>query len=69
MNSNLAERLEPRFVHATIQATATRAAITRDLPPRTWLGWKNFEDEDLPMLTPAQTIAQVHPTPDFISYQ
>lgn len=47
----------------------TWAAITRDLPPRTWLGWKNFEDEDLPMLTPAQTIAQVHPTPDFISYQ
>lgn len=48
---------------------ATWAAITRDLPERTWLGWKNFEDEDTPMLTPAQTIAQVHPTPDFISYQ
>ncbi|MBK8461953.1 MAG: hypothetical protein IPL36_02485 [Nigerium sp.] len=48
---------------------ATWAAITRDLPERTWLGWKNFEDEDQPMLTPAQTVAQVHPTPDFISYQ
>ena len=48
---------------------ATWTAITQDLPPRTWLGWKNFEDEDTPMLTPAQTIARVHPTPDFISYQ
>lgn len=33
-------------------------------------GWKNFYDEDSPaMLTPAQTIANVHPTPLFISYQ
>ncbi|MFT3876803.1 MAG: hypothetical protein QM708_10345 [Propioniciclava sp.] len=47
----------------------TWAAIRANLPARTWLGWKNFEDEDAPMLTPAQTVAQVRPTPQFISYQ
>ena len=31
-------------------------------------GWKNFYDEDKPMLTPAQTLA-VEPTPVFVSYQ
>jgi len=31
-------------------------------------GWKNFYDEDNPMLTPAQTLA-VEPTPVFVSYQ
>jgi hypothetical protein len=43
--------------------------ILQDLPPRVYLGWKNFEDEDLPMLTPAQTLDQVVPMPDFVSYQ
>lgn len=45
------------------------AVIKKDLPPRVWLGWKNFEHEDKPMLTPAQTVKQVKPTPNFISYQ
>ena len=31
-------------------------------------GWKNFYDEDSPMLTPTQTLA-VEPTPVFVSYQ
>lgn len=31
-------------------------------------GWKNFYDEDLPMLTPEQTY-QVEPRPYFVSYQ
>jgi hypothetical protein len=31
-------------------------------------GWKNFYDEDQPMLTPAQTLA-IEPTPVFVSYQ
>lgn len=31
-------------------------------------GWKNFIDEDVPMLTPAQTY-QVQPVPHFVSYQ
>ncbi len=48
---------------------ATWAALRRTLPAGVWLGWKNFEDEDHPMLTPAQTLAQVHPTPSFVSYQ
>ena len=47
----------------------TWAALQRDLPEGVWLGWKNFEDEDTPMLTPAQTMAQVRPTPWFVSYQ
>lgn len=47
----------------------TWAALRRDLPDGVWLGWKNFEDEDSPMLTPAQTVARVRPTPWFVSYQ
>ncbi len=48
---------------------STWKRLRRDLPDGVWLGWKNFEDEDLPMLTPEQTMAQVSPTPWFISYQ
>jgi hypothetical protein len=47
----------------------TWSALRRDLPEGVWLGWKNFEDEDTPMLTPEQAVAQVHPTPFFVSYQ
>ncbi|WP_138759095.1 hypothetical protein [Modestobacter altitudinis] len=32
-------------------------------------GWKNFVDEDVPMLTPEQTIEQVLPTPELVTYQ
>ena len=49
---------------------ATWAALHRD-PPRGlagW-GWKNFLDEDAPMLTVPQTWADVTPKPDLISYQ
>ena len=48
---------------------ATWEVIRRGLPDSVFLGWKNFEDEDTPMLTPKQTVEQVHPTPHFISYQ
>ncbi|MEO5610158.1 MAG: hypothetical protein ABIQ61_03295 [Ornithinibacter sp.] len=48
---------------------ATWRALQRGLPEGVWLGWKNFEDEDTPMLTPEQTMEQVEPTPWFISYQ
>ncbi len=34
----------------------------------TW-GWKNFYDEDVPMLTPEETIAQVSPRPQLVTYQ
>jgi hypothetical protein len=42
-----------------------RAGAQDDL----WWGWKNFYDEDSPMLTPEQTVAQVDPLPQLISYQ
>jgi hypothetical protein len=47
----------------------TWSALRKGLPEGVWLGWKNFEDEDSPMLSPQQTMAQVHPTPWFVSYQ
>ncbi len=47
----------------------TWAALRRDLPEGVWVGWKNFEDEDVPMLTPEQTMRRVQPTPWFVSYQ
>ncbi|RZU30785.1 hypothetical protein [Blastococcus saxobsidens] len=48
---------------------ATWAALRRDAPEGLWWGWKNFYDEDLPMLTPEQTISDVEPDPHLISYQ
>lgn len=47
----------------------TWKALQRNLPDGVWLGWKNFEDEDKPMLSVAQTLEQVTPRPSFISYQ
>ena len=43
---------------------AVTAAAPRGLP----FGWKNFYDEDKPMLSPAQTMTK-RPTPVMISYQ
>ena len=42
--------------------------IVQGLPPRTWLGWKNFFTEDKPMFSPRRTMG-VEPNPWFISYQ
>jgi hypothetical protein len=47
----------------------TWGALRRDLPEGVWLGWKNFEDEDRPMLTVEQTMERVVPRPSFVSYQ
>jgi hypothetical protein len=49
---------------------ATWARLHEALPPGPlhW-GWKNFYDEDAPMLTPQQTIEQVDPDPDLVTYQ
>lgn len=47
---------------------ATYDAITAGAEDRWWWGWKNFYDEDSPMLTPEET-ARVEPFPHFISYQ
>ena len=42
-------------------------ALRTDAPPVHW-GWKNFYDEDVPMLDPTQTY-QVQPVPDLVTYQ
>jgi hypothetical protein len=47
----------------------TWAAIMRDAPAGLHWGWKNFYDEDLPMLTPEETMAEVAPVPDLVTYQ
>lgn len=46
----------------------TWEVVRQGLDPAIALGWKNFIDEDEPMLTPDQTAA-VEPTPDIVSYQ
>ena len=48
---------------------ATWAALHSDAPAGVAWGWKNFYDEDQPMLTPEQTTTQVSPMPDLITYQ
>ncbi|WP_223304762.1 hypothetical protein [Cellulomonas sp. B6] len=45
----------------------TWATLRTGAPPVHW-GWKNFYDEDAPMLDPAQTY-QVQPVPDLVTYQ
>ncbi len=42
--------------------------VTAGAPAGTRFGWKNFFDEDEPMLTPTETVA-LQPTAVFISYQ
>ena len=46
----------------------TWRTLLRHGPDIQWWGWKNFYDEDSPMLTPEET-AEVEPFPHFISYQ
>lgn len=48
---------------------ATWAALLQDAPAGLHWGWKNFTDEDLPMLTPEQTMRDVSPAPDLVTYQ
>src|SRR5690606_37309021 len=47
---------------------STWNALHRHAPGIAWWGWKNFLDEDSPVLSPEQTM-RVAPTPQFISYQ
>jgi hypothetical protein len=47
---------------------ATWGAVVGNAPEGVPFGWKNFFDEDSPMLTPAQTMTR-KPTPSMISYQ
>ncbi|MDD9206372.1 hypothetical protein PU560_07810, partial [Georgenia sp. 10Sc9-8] len=46
----------------------TWRVLRNNAPSVDYWGWKNFYDEDVPMLTPEQTM-QVEPAPEFISYQ
>ena len=48
---------------------ATWTALHQDAPEGVHWGWKNFFDEDTPMLSPQQTMADVSPTPSLITYQ
>lgn len=61
------------LIHADGQGSqpakaGTWAALHRGAPEGIAWGWKNFIDEDSPMLTPEQTY-QVSPAPQFVSYQ
>jgi hypothetical protein len=62
------------MLHADGQGTqgdkqATWRALHENAPRGLHWGWKNFYDEDHPMLTGPQTMASVRPTPNLISYQ
>ena len=46
----------------------TWAAIRRHAPSRVVFGWKNFYDEDHPMLSPKATM-RIKPQPRWVSYQ
>lgn len=48
---------------------ATWNALRQDAPPGVAWGWKNFYDEDLPVLSPEQTMRGVSPIPDLVTYQ
>lgn len=61
------------LVHMDGQGTpvlkdGTWRAVTGAAPKGVPFGWKNFYDEDHPMLTPAQTMAK-RPKPFMVSYQ
>lgn len=53
---------------STAQKDSTWHSVVTARPGELPLGWKNFYDEDHPMLTPRQTMAR-RPTPAMISYQ
>ncbi len=62
------------LIHADGQGSqpakqSTWQALHANAPSMRYWGWKNFYDEDVPMLTPEETMAGVDPLPDFISYQ
>ncbi|MFI2752506.1 hypothetical protein ACGIF2_03620 [Cellulomonas sp. P22] len=48
--------------------TGTWQALQATAPAGVRWGWKNFVDEDVPMLDPAQTY-RVQPVPDLVTYQ
>ncbi|ROP58506.1 hypothetical protein [Curtobacterium sp. ZW137] len=62
------------LIHADGQGSqpdkqATWKALHADAPAGVHWGWKNFFDEDQPMLSPSQTMDEVAPTPSLVTYQ
>ncbi|HEV7652794.1 MAG TPA: hypothetical protein VGP26_31955 [Actinophytocola sp.] len=53
---------------STAQKNSTWHSVVTARPANLPLGWKNFYDEDHPMLNPAQTMAK-RPAPSMVSYQ
>jgi hypothetical protein len=60
------------LIHVDGQGTQPAKRATwkslRTNAPRVHWGWKNFYDEDRPMLTPAKTF-KIKPKPDLVTYQ
>lgn len=50
------------------QKMDTWNAMLTDLPSGVWMAWKNFIDEDQPMLNPQQTM-EIEPRPWIVSFQ
>ncbi|MCU1474073.1 MAG: hypothetical protein JWQ92_2141, partial [Amnibacterium sp.] len=48
---------------------ATWRAVHEDAPAGIGWGWKNFLHKDHPTLTPRQTMRDVRPAPDLVTYQ
>ncbi|GAA4732869.1 hypothetical protein GCM10023328_10220 [Modestobacter marinus] len=48
---------------------STWEVLHRDAPQPLYWGWKNFIDEDVPMISPQETIETVQPTPELVTYQ
>ncbi|SDQ42879.1 hypothetical protein SAMN02800687_1844 [Curtobacterium sp. UNCCL20] len=62
------------LIHADGQGSqpdkqATWKALHSGAPAGVHWGWKNFTDEDTPMLSPEETMADVSPTPSLVTYQ
>lgn len=62
------------LIHADGQGSqpdkqATWRALHADAPAGIAWGWKNFYDEDVPMLSPEQTMSEVTPEVDLVTYQ
>ena len=62
------------LIHADGQGSqsekqATWRALHVDAPEGVAWGWKNFYEKDSPMLTPEQTLSEVDPVPELITYQ
>ncbi len=79
-NARRSRYAAPRQPGTTLSGSRWSTRCSPDLKDGTWqavkgatgdgvpFGWKNFYDEDQPVLTPQQTIAK-EPTQNMISYQ